>query len=325
MAVPRVYLDQHGWIRLAKAALGRPEFPEHAAAWDIIRHGVASGLISVPLSVVHYMETIRLRNLERRRRLGTIMALVSRFHTIASPGKILEMEVDHAVRDTFRLPFETRDVQVFGVGFEHAFGMEDGAIHYPAELSREQRRMIEDQVNLALLIGWPPDEDAWGRFQVPDQFAAQFAEGEEELADHLASIGWNRGDKLARFLMFDSTRELLDPINDAMRRAGVPKEAADEWDRDRLTALVNRIHTRRVARDLRTIKHPQRQKRWEPNDMQDLAGMSVGVVYCDVVLAERQWADAIRRAQLDEIYGTFVVDSLTELPEAIVTATSVAA
>jgi hypothetical protein len=52
----RVYLDQWVWIRLARAALGRPKDPQDADVLAMVRESVRLGLASYPLSPVHYKE-----------------------------------------------------------------------------------------------------------------------------------------------------------------------------------------------------------------------------------------------------------------------------
>jgi len=41
------------------------------------------------------------------------------------------------------------------------------------------------------------------------------------------------------------------------------------------------------------------------------------VVYCDVVVTERQWVDLIRRSKLEGLHGTTMLSDLGELPECI--------
>jgi hypothetical protein len=89
-----------------------------------------------------------------------------------------------------------------------------------------------------------------------------------------------------------------------------------------MTAFFQKIHTRHVVSELRRFKHKQPSQRWDRNDMRDLAAMSLAVVYCDVVVAEKRWTEAIKQTGLDEVYRTTVIHNLADLPEALVTASA---
>jgi hypothetical protein len=242
VSVQRIYLDQWAWINLSKAVFQEPGHAStDADAWMVARASVANGLASFPLSVVHYMETIRDADLNRRRRRGAIMGGLSQFHTIAPPGDILPMEIDRALKATFGRPQQPRDVQVFGRGFRHAFGMTADALTFPEGITRHRRKTVEDQLEVALLIGWPVDQDIWRFAQQPDQFGAAFAQREEELGERLASFDFNKGNKLKRAILTDAISEILDEINDGFQRAGVAQ--------DELRALGQRGHDRLLPED----------------------------------------------------------------------------
>ena len=51
------------------------------------------------------------------------------------------------------------------------------------------------------------------------------------------------------------------------------------------------------------------------NDLNDIAYLTLGLAYCDVLVTERQWVHRIRQAKLDELYGTIVIYDLRELPD----------
>ena len=323
MPLQRIYLDQWAWINLSKAVFREPGHTSvDADAWTVARASVAIGLASFPLSVVHYMETIRDADLNRRRRRGAIMGSLSQFHTIAPPGAILPMEIDHALKATFGRPQQPREVEVFGRGFRHAFGMAADALRFPEGITLPQQRTVEEQLEVALLIGWPMDQDIWKFAQQPDQFGTAFAEREEELGERLASFDFNKGNRLKRAILTDAISEILNEINEGFERAWVSQDEFWALGQRGMTAFFRKIHTRHVVSELRRFKHKQPSQRWDRNDMRDLAAMSLAVVYCDVVVAEKRWTEAIKQTGLDEVYGTTVIDNLTKLPEVLVVATA---
>jgi len=68
-----VYLDQNKWIELAKMVHGKDN---STRAKNVVRDfeaAIDGDHVVVPLSAFHYMETARVSNAERRRRLKTVI------------------------------------------------------------------------------------------------------------------------------------------------------------------------------------------------------------------------------------------------------------
>jgi hypothetical protein len=55
----RVYLDLKDWVALAKAQLGRPEFPHDQGAYEALKAATAAGQVITPLSATTYQELSR--------------------------------------------------------------------------------------------------------------------------------------------------------------------------------------------------------------------------------------------------------------------------
>lgn len=85
-----------------------------------------------------------------------------------------------------------------------------------------------------------------------------------------------------------------------------------------MTTLLEATPTMHASAELEHLRHTASQKPWEPNDLGDLAALPGAIVYCDVVVTERSWADAIRRAKLDKRNQTTVLARLDELPQYLV-------
>ncbi len=54
--------------------------------------------------------------------------------------------------------------------------------------------------------------------------------------------------------------------------------------------------------------------------MNDLSALSRAIVYCDVVVTERVWADIVRRTALERRFNTTVLRDLAELVPLVVSA-----
>jgi len=79
-----VYLDQNKWIELAKIFHGKDKSERAKSIQKEIEASLECGYI-YPLSEVHYMEFARIRNNERRSRLGKVMWEYSKGQTLGNP------------------------------------------------------------------------------------------------------------------------------------------------------------------------------------------------------------------------------------------------
>ena len=68
-----VYLHQNKWIDFARAFYGKDSNSDLQMALSFAQDQVQQGTVAFPLSGVHYMETARIRDHDRRSRLGTVM------------------------------------------------------------------------------------------------------------------------------------------------------------------------------------------------------------------------------------------------------------
>jgi len=191
----RVYLDQAEWVEFSRASLGRPADQRVADALEIARYGVRQGLLTFPLPSSHYMETMGTKRWRQREPLAAVMAELSQFQTIADQRRILDMELDLALRRRFGRPYEVRAVAVFGRGVAHAFGeptldevqspdLRDLLDRQPA-LALKFREARE----LAMLAGPPEDLPVpWLRTDAHRAAAKRFSGGQQDLVDRSGPI-----------------------------------------------------------------------------------------------------------------------------------------
>ena len=116
-----------------------------------------------------------------------------------------------------------------------------------------------------------------------------------------------------RHLLLEKTRILV---------KNRPKETADAFvgDRARVQHFLENVPSRWVTRELRRVRHRNRQQQWQRGDLNDVNALSVATPYCDVVVTERQWARHLNHEGLAEKYGTVVIHDLTELPSLLAAA-----
>ncbi|MGN6664029.1 MAG: hypothetical protein ACTHK6_07505 [Solirubrobacterales bacterium] len=321
----RVYLDQNKWIDLARAVNDVKDGDRFADARLVLEEGVNAGHVSIPLSSAHYMETQNRRDWRSRRQLAETMIAFSKLQTVAPPDAILPAEIDVALKSLFGVLRRPRELRVFGVGVSHAFNMPVDPYRIPEELRGNvsdpddfERRANEFQERY-LLIGPSPEMEEEG---IPDydpfahlQVGERYAKAKEKLRDLRKGDGWHKGERSQRIAMAQALTDNLPQIEEAMSRAGLQIDLLIESGRRSMADFVSAVPTMLASSELEKLRHASSQKPWERQDLNDIAALSVAIAHCDVVVTERLWADAARRANLGEKLGTIVIARLDELPE----------
>jgi hypothetical protein len=295
-----VYLDQAKWIDLARAAHGDPAGSRYEPALAAARAAVAEGRAAFPLSSGHYIETWRQSNDGRRRRLAHTMSELSRHVAIASPPVLCNVEIDSYLQARFGRPSEPRRCPVFGRGLAHT------TEHAPVPVAP-----YSPSVEEKLLARRPDGFLPHGRGHL--DYAEAYADAEQALQ---ADIPRLRG--LERYTLFaTAVAEIEENISEALARASLPPTLLMQFLVEDAKEFISALPTRAAALRLREVRHQNREKAWEPNDMNDVAYNACAVVHCDVIVTERFWADMLRRSRLNVEHDTVVLTDVADLPEAL--------
>lgn len=317
-----VYLDQNKWIELSATALAKPTFAHLVDVLALARYGVERQLVSFPLSGFHYIETWGTKPWRQRGPLASIMAELSRFETMPPHRDVLAMELDLALRKRFGRPQNVRSVNLFDHGVGHAFGVPDlqlrlsAAVEAVVEQHPRLGRSLEEMWQFAALAGPPQDLPVpWLDSTSHMVYEDRYAEGEHRRSALFQKEGFGKG-RLPRGLLAGEVVDIIDPLNEAFRRAGVSADALP--DAEAITDFLMALPSRWTTYQMRLARHRNPQQPWKPNDLNDIGALSLAVPYCDVVVTERHWRGVLRAAHLDDAFGTVILDDLRELPAAIV-------
>ncbi len=326
MAPLRVYLDQNKWIDLARAATGHRDGARYVDVLEIARHGARAGLAAFPLSGVHYMETLRTRSARRRHDVGGLMNELSRGLTMASSPDVLPGEIDRALRARWGRPMDLREVPIFGAGPWHAFNEAPQRFHVPDQwpVDEETRDRLEERftwlLERHLLVG--PGEDfphAGIDPQADGPLREQHAQRERELGTLIRGLG--RGGRDFRDAwQARSILELLDPITEALLRAGLSPELFAGLGKDGLGQFLHDLPVASAVFEIRYRRHRDPALPWSRQDLNDLHALAIAVVHCDVVVTERHAAALLREARLDARHSTVVLTDLADLAGALIAA-----
>jgi hypothetical protein len=98
----------------------------------------------------------------------------------------------------------------------------------------------------------------------------------------------------------------------ALIGADVSIEELEELDAEGFERLVRSIPTVWVMTELRRVRYRNPAQGFTPNDLNDLRALSTAIVYCDLVVIDKAWADAVRRTSLASDFATEVCVNLSD-------------
>ncbi len=266
------------------------------------------------------MELQHRRDYKSRWELAETMVELSRWHTVRAQKDIVAAEIDQALHDIFGRPAFPRKVQPFGVGANHMYGRQltnrplPPELAIPDELRLEIQQLKHDVLQMAALVGAPPEFEAPGYEPSADRpVAVEFAAEQERLRSIRRPRGFHRGELGLRAASVDAYDEYQEPISKALELAGLHWGHVYQLEREGMEALLEAIPIVLVNRELRRLRHEASQQPWDQGDLADIASLSTAIVYCDVVVTERLWTDIVGRTRLQQRFGTVVLRDLKEL------------
>lgn len=329
-----IYLDLNHWYALGEAKRGSTSAPSIAvAALERLRGLKAQGRVLLPLSSVHYMEVTENARDQQRQAVADVMEELGDYWTFAPTSLIVAEEIDIALNQQFGRPREVRTTPKVGRGFGFAFGHpgefrisgpEDSMERHKQRVGAETtagweawaNRLAERSIlqGSRQVFGQPiPGHDPYAARRVADDELARM----RRIADNL------KVDADARRRLSDvvAANELAVEIREqftiAIQRANIGGrellEAADA--KNRMIRILQAMPSRRVAMAVKESYFRSSDHNWTISDLRDIAALSLAVPYCDVVVTDRQVADALRRPRFHEEFGTAIFSQLNELLE----------
>lgn len=135
-----------------------------------------------------------------------------------------------------------------------------------------------------------------------------------------ASIHENKlsGKRLELAVRASDLGDIQPAVTEALERIGMAWEVfLDALGPSGVVDFVNDIPTRYVTNLMRSAKLRQNQQKWEPNDFNDILALPVAVVYCDVVVTEKQWAERFCQGKADRRFNTTLLSNTVDLVEVL--------
>lgn len=334
---PSFYLDQFVWIDLAIAEAGTPKRPGDTKALDALREAAAAG-VAFPLSPTHYFETLKIKDPSQRRNIANVMASISYFRTLRGGRELMRHQFLSAMHETFGRPaFRPSAPEPLRLGVAFAFtgrqtlmtirdrvtGQETTEAAHPG-VGALRRKVA--QLGEVMLIAGPADDEIEALRQNGYQPESSEAMAASRLAWEELYVGMLADDPISakelrvRVMARELLHEHLDLFNEVMAEYRLPLERSLGVDvnrpgsgRAKMMEFSDRIHSMRLAADLKVSIFRNAERVWKMNDLYDSDALSLAIPYCHVVVTDKDAAHRVRQAKGDVRHGTVVLSKLDEL------------
>src|SRR3990167_5014541 len=227
-----IYLDQNKWIALARMVYGKDKSQLSKTIVDHTLKAVEDGRIIIVLSAIHYMETARISNSDRRKRLGKVMWEYSKGKTLASYKKIVIHELETALTEFFKIKNKT-PFQLVGYGVSHAFG---------EPLNTTFPKFIEEIFEESMLTGERPNGEVMPGFY-QTKYCENFKNHLEKLPSIREELPRNKWDDC---LYAICTTDIIEPLKGIMLSESISPEQFGALGPENLRKLVDLMPTRQM-------------------------------------------------------------------------------
>lgn len=306
-----VYLDQNHWIELSRAVYGLGSQPETPKVLDALREAQVSGRASFPLSLAHYMETLKHQTTDRRARLGTFMRELSGGMTVAPPEVVVRHEIEQALGNYFPGRIAPLPFQFLGFGLSHALAKDlgfhlewpPGADKIPAfERAVFERRilaLVEDSLlSGVLLMEQEPPMD----LTLAKRFKALLAalpldqQFKASLAEWRGAASRYPPEELDRRIYAITLSDIWSAVQEILLRHKIAIQEFALLGEVGWRAFLDAMPSRRADMHLRRQWAKNADLPPRDSDLNDWAYLGVAVCYCDIVVTEKQAANLFSRA-----------------------------
>lgn len=306
-----VYLDQKGWIDLAKSNKGIIE---------VVMRASEAGVAIFPLSIVHLAETNSISNPQRRERLASLMVPMSKrycFSPYVEP--IIGSEIRNAILRRLGIPTVDLKKYVLRRGVSHLVGAK------PEIIPKERGQKLTHEIKQKLLDLLESPEAMYialtARSMRYKKHSLSIQRGNIEAVKKMEHIrreqlkikdnNLRRRVALVSFLM-----EIIAPkLAKMLVEMNLPKDTIIKkgWSRRDFKEFLNSLPTALCLFTLLLERDQQLQRLIEVNDLYDAWALSLAIPYSDIVVTEKMWTSISRQAKLDEICNTTILSSIDEL------------
>jgi hypothetical protein len=309
-----IYLDQNGWIDLAKIYYGNPTESEKNLLNKIINASEKDTTI-FPISMIHLNETCSISKPRWRQQLSSLMASISKCYTLTPYwNRILDIEIQNLVLKTLGLPqINIRKIWL-GKGIPHLIGETPSVVSDKKidpkiieKLEKDLLEKLEDPKTLEFLLA--------------SKFSSKSIERDErntikefeKIRSNLYKIKDNNR-RFNYFLAHNITATIAPRLVKTLINFNLPPEFINKIIPHRdIEKFLMSIPTALCEFTLLFQRDQQLQRPIEVNDIADIWHLTLAIPYSDIVVTERMWVSISKQSKLDQKCNTIILSSIKQL------------
>ena len=321
-----IYLDQNHWIDLARAHHKHPDGEKYQEVFQTLIKLTEKDIVRLPLSFYHFVETLKIKNQDRKEKLAQTMTLLSKGWGMALVDDIAPIEIQKASALLFNHSIPTppkifvRDISlIFGIDPKKILDRLSAITGFPIDFLQEHLpSLVHTPENLySFLTGNAYDEKEFekginGYLQGIKHFSL-LNKNARILTKPLNKKQF-RKTFISDYFTRPDTKEIF-----AKALAIYGYSLSDMLIEGNETAIAffENIPSLNVESMLVTLRNIQQDKKIDENDWADLRYLMIALPYADIVVTENFWQDLIKKSKLDKKYQTVVLRKISELSEYI--------
>jgi hypothetical protein len=310
-----VYLDQKGWIDLAKIEYRSVKTYEETRLLETIYHAVEKDKALFPLSIVHLDELPSRKTW--RQQLAALMVKLSKGYSLQPyVDHQIAIEIDQIVAEKLGYPrIDLRQV-FLKPGIHHLIGSKVEIVSRngeknkkpPEEIKEKMTNLLYDPKVFEFSLTQTKPDPSLGRYQ--KQAAAQM----DEIRKGLLKIK-DKDLRRRTFLAQNVSAIVLPHVFEILVNRGLPRDflKMEKWTREDMDRFLTQVPTGLTFITLMMYRDLQFQKAIEVNDIADVWGLTLAIPYCDVVVTEGRWVSIVRQSKLNTIRNTTMLSSINDL------------
>lgn len=307
-----LFLDQNKWIDLARVAQGRVADASTVLVYEQLCSAVKRGLLIVPLTATHIIETAKRNDLESRKAVAEVQARLSKGFVFRSRKARLLIEMRNALHVAFGEPrVELPENWAVVPGFMQAFETFDTLVATPKQAA--ESRLINDHIDpqFQYLEYMTNQNDEWRRKAVAafssesDSLLSRIEERRKIMIDSPNDLRYRA---YAAKLFFDHqgyVAHMLDVIGHTVdEMKGLGTQAIAQFVRNVPTLNVEAEIAARLEAQIGSL---------EPNDILDVQSFYTAIPYSGRLVAEKNFISLARQAKLNSNYDVVLHTKVDEL------------
>jgi len=311
------YLDQKGWIDLAKMEYGSVKTEKETRLLETVYRAVGEDKALFPLSIVHLDEISKISSETKRHQLAALMTKLSKGYSFSPySDSHIAVEVDQIVAK--KLGYCSIDLrQVFlKQGIHHLVGSKVEIASRDGDKNKKPPKEIKEKMTEML---YDPEVFEFSLTKTKPnpslrQYQKKAANQMDEIRRELLKIK-DKDLRKRTFLAQNVSALILPHIVKTLIDRGLPRDLfkMEEWTREDMDKFLMKVPTGLALITLTMYRDLQFQRAITANDIADVWGLTLAIPYSDVVVTERMWVSIAKQSKLDTTCDTIMLYSVDDL------------